>query len=52
MGDAHVGVQLETEIRIEAGVDKWIQEAGQLMLKAQVAAAESLYATTLTRPQP
>ena len=49
MGDAHPGVQLEAEIRIEAGVGKWIQEAEKAMLKAQVAEAESLLATALTR---
>ena len=49
MDDEHSGVQLEAQIRMEAGVEKWIQEAGQLILKAQMAEAESLYATALTQ---
>jgi len=42
-GDAHLGTRMESMIRVEAFVDAWLEEARNLALKAQLAAAESLY---------
>ena len=41
--DTHLGTRMEAMIRVEAFVDAWLGEARNLALKAQLAAAESLY---------
>jgi hypothetical protein len=47
LDDSHPGVRMEAQIRVEAAIHQWIDQARQLELMVQLAPAESLYHRSL-----
>ena len=47
VADPHVGIRMEAKIRVDKAVAKWMKQGERRELKAEMAAAESLYSHAL-----